>query len=56
VVHARVIVRVWINFNERSIDHVELLSTVTRITEGSLQDYFDDLFGTGNSFHDFTRR
>ena len=45
------------NFSEFAQDRLlDLLSAVTRFTEGLLQNYFDDLFGTGDSLDDLSRR
>jgi hypothetical protein len=43
------------NFNYRAHDPtLTLLSAVTWFTEGLFRNNLYDLFGTGNSLHDFT--
>jgi hypothetical protein len=53
----RVIVRVWTNFSDRcQIASLELLSTVTRLTEGLLKNNLNDLFRARDTLDDFTGR
>lgn len=55
--HAKVIVRVWMNFSEPAKPaHLNYLSTVMRITEGLLKDNFDNLLGAGDALDYFARR
>ena len=45
------------NFNESAQNHPLLsLSAVTHITEGSLQNNFDDFLGAGDSLDNLPRR